>query len=464
MSEETRGKISRARKGQTPWNKGKKNIYSEDTLKKISESKKGVKLSVKHKESITQSLREYYKTNDGPNKGKRRSLEAKQKTSKTLRSVSTYRIETTEKEAKDFCTKVGVILVAVPRSDGMVSKQDWIEVRCTKVKRSGEVCQNIYKTKLNYLEFGAHKTCKSCSSSSSSQENAVADFVTSLGFEPLRNKKPAFMKHSELGRMELDLWIPEKKIAIEYHGLAHHSERPIYGEKDLFKVKSQHEIKYLLCKEKGIQLIQIFEDEWRDKRALCESMIKQRLGIVEHRLFARKCEIKDLSSEERREFFEENHISGDVLASKAFGLFFEGRLVSAVSLRKPWQRKYGNVIEIARFASAKDHLVVGGFSRLLKAVRSWSLAEGYERILTYADCRFGSGKVYLKNGFSHLGKTKPNYFYEREGIRENRFGHRKSLELRGDSEREQQNELDWFAVYDSGNEIYLLDLLTHSLK
>lgn len=34
-----------SRKGKTPWNKGKTGVYSEETLKKISESKKGKRMS-----------------------------------------------------------------------------------------------------------------------------------------------------------------------------------------------------------------------------------------------------------------------------------------------------------------------------------------------------------------------------------------------------------------------------------
>ena len=41
ISKETKKKISEAKKGKVPWNKGKTNIYSEETLKKISEKKKG---------------------------------------------------------------------------------------------------------------------------------------------------------------------------------------------------------------------------------------------------------------------------------------------------------------------------------------------------------------------------------------------------------------------------------------
>ena len=35
MKEETKEKLRKANKGQTPWNKGKKNVYSRETIKKM---------------------------------------------------------------------------------------------------------------------------------------------------------------------------------------------------------------------------------------------------------------------------------------------------------------------------------------------------------------------------------------------------------------------------------------------
>jgi hypothetical protein len=54
------------KKGTTPWNKGRKNIYSKETLKKMSEKKIGIKLEEEHKKkiglgNIKNSFKENYK-------------------------------------------------------------------------------------------------------------------------------------------------------------------------------------------------------------------------------------------------------------------------------------------------------------------------------------------------------------------------------------------------------------------
>lgn len=56
-SKETRKKLSEAHKGQIPWNKGKTGVYSETTIKKISKTLTGRKLSAEHKRKISESYK-----------------------------------------------------------------------------------------------------------------------------------------------------------------------------------------------------------------------------------------------------------------------------------------------------------------------------------------------------------------------------------------------------------------------
>jgi len=269
----------------------------------------------------------------------------------------------------------------------------------------------------------------------------------------LTNYRPDFMSGKEL-----DIYFETERFGIEMHGLAMHSERPLAYSKNLKKVKYQHALKYELCKQANTRLVQIFEDEWISKTPIIKSMIKNRLGLISNKVFARKTILREVSKIDALRFFEDNHVSGYAQASKILGLYYSGELVGAIALRKPWNKSYGNCIEIARFASKIDLQVVGGFQKLLKETIKWAKDNNFNSILTYADCRFGSGKVYKNSGFMHLGKTAPNYFYEKNGVRESRFKHRKRPFLKGLTEREQQNNLGWHAIYDAGSEIYLYNL------
>ena len=53
---------------------------------------------------------------------------------------------------------------------------------------------------------------------------------------------------------ELDIYLPEIGIAIEFNGLHWHSDK--------YKNKNYHLVKYERCLENEIELIQVWEDDW----------------------------------------------------------------------------------------------------------------------------------------------------------------------------------------------------------
>ena len=84
-SEETRRKLSEARKGKPSWNKGKTGIYSEETRRKLSEAKKGKKFSEEHKRKMSEAKKgkklseEHKRKMSEAKKGKKFSEEHKRK-------------------------------------------------------------------------------------------------------------------------------------------------------------------------------------------------------------------------------------------------------------------------------------------------------------------------------------------------------------------------------------------------
>lgn len=63
---------------------------------------------------------------------------------------------------------------------------------------------------------------------------------------------------------ELDIWLPDIRVAIEYNGTYWHSI-PSIIESDKFKK--------IQCESKGIKLISISEQDWNNDRKTCESKI-----------------------------------------------------------------------------------------------------------------------------------------------------------------------------------------------
>lgn len=215
--------------------------------------------------------------------------------------------------------------------------------------------------------------------------------------------------------LELDLYIPDKNLAIEFDGLWFHSEE--HG-----KDENYHLRKTELCESKGIKLIHIFENEWLEKKEIVKSIIKSALGIFDKKIYARKCVIKKILNKEYSQFLLKNHIQGYSIAPIRLGLFYQDELVSVISFGKS-RFKRGET-ELIRFCSLLNTQVIGGFSKLLN-----HFIENFEYsnpLISYVDRRYFNGKGYLLNGFEFISNTKPNYWYwKRGGTLESRLKYQK---------------------------------------
>lgn len=233
-----------------------------------------------------------------------------------------------------------------------------------------------------YLNIGTNKSYK---------ELEVYNFVNSLGV----NAK--FSDRTILNGKEIDILIESHKLGIEFDGLYFHSV--FAGGKD----KMYHLDKTLLSEEKGYQLLHIFEHEWDDeiKQAIWKSIIKSKLGLIDNKIYARKCTIKNIDSKLARKFFDKNHLSGFIGAENHVGLFYQDELVSALSYGK--SRFDQNETELYRFASVLDTTVVGALGKML------SVIPNKENLISFADRRIsGIDSVYSKF-FKNRKSTSPSW-------------------------------------------------------
>jgi hypothetical protein len=313
-------------------------------------------------------------------------------------------------------------------------QQQHLEFKCKK-------CNSISKKTLQAFERGS--LCQICYPCNRSQfEIEINKHIESLGI------KTVFSDRNIISPKELDIVIPDKNIAIEANGLYWHSQ----NERDNDYDKRRHINKTTDCLKNGYKLIHIFSDEWRDKKEICKSMISNRLGVTPRRVFARKCNIRELTKQEEKEFFKRSHISGFVPSRKCFALIYDDTIISAISLRAPRQKKYEGMLEIARFASLTDYSVVGGLSKLIKFSSTYTKDNGHTGLLTYADRRFGEGSGYLSAGFSLVGNTGIDYWYTDGQIRIDRFSIKTNKQK---TEKQQAYDNRLMKVHGCGSNIYL---------
>ena len=240
--------------------------------------------------------------------------------------------------------------------------------------------------------------CRYCERNYSKCEEDVFGFLSDTYKGEIVHK---IGSRSVIPPYEVDMYIPDRKLAVEYDGIFWHGES--HG-----KGRSYHLNKTEMCEERGIQLIHVFENEWLEKEDIVKSRLKDLLGIHDNTVYARKCEVREVDPRMSFSFLEENHIQGGCHSSVRLGLFSEGELVSLMTFSKPRFRKGGPEWELVRFCSKKGCHVPGGASRLLKA---FERKMNPKSILSYADRRWSVGKMYISLGFSLVSKSKPNYWY-----------------------------------------------------
>jgi len=204
---------------------------------------------------------------------------------------------------------------------------------------------------------------------------------------------------------ELDIFLPEYNFAIEYNGIYWHSSDTHNKEN-----KERHKKKLELCRQNGIDLMFIREDQYQNNKELIFSMLRNKIKKNYNKIFARNCQIKEINSNEARIFLENTHIQGYVNSSIRLGLYYNDELVSLITFGKPrFNKKYS--WELLRFSSKLNTNVVGGFSKLLKYFRKYYFGS----IISYADCGRSNGNLYTKNGFTLINQTDPGFYWTKSG-------------------------------------------------
>lgn len=262
--------------------------------------------------------------------------------------------------------------------------------------------------------------------------------------ETINNIELKINDRSIINPLELDILI-NNKLAVELNGIYWHS----YNQKESSKQKYKHYNKFELANENNIELLQFTDMEWKNKQNIVKSIISSKLNI-NNRIFARKCEITNLSSEQFNKFFDDNHMQGRLNTSIRIGLEHNGRIVCAMGFNKHTSYDY----YITRYANILNCNVIGGASKIFK---NFITRYKPSSILTFADRRYSKGLLYKKIGFSVVSVTKPNYCYIKNNKIYSRMSFQKhklnKLESFDPSLSESQNMFNngYRRIWDAGN-------------
>jgi len=253
-----------------------------------------------------------------------------------------------------------------------------------------------------------------------------------------------------LNGKEIDIYLPELKLAIEFNGTYYHS--------DLFKKdKSYHLKKTKECNSLGVKLIHIWDSDWIQKSDIIKSILKNQLSITPNSIYARKCVVKNISNKESTSFLKENHLQGNAICKYSLGLFYNDGLVSVMTFSKLRKNlKQNNIeghFELLRFCNKKYYNVIGGASKLFK---KFITLHSPIKVISYANRDWSDGGLYNKLNMNPLKPTTPGYHWFKSKIKYNRFNFRKDLLVKqGEDPKLTEYEImlnrGYYRVWNTGN-------------
>jgi hypothetical protein len=276
-----------------------------------------------------------------------------------------------------------------------------------KYKFKHKKCGCIFNA---WIKDGQIPKCPKCSppNNQSQYEIEIRKFLTEYTNNIITNSKSIIQPY------ELDIYLPDYNLAIEFNGIYWHGESQ--GKDQYYHIDKSKK-----CWEKKINLIHIFEDEWNNKSQILQSMILERINKSPWEINGRKCRIKKVSNIDRDKFLEKHHIQGKVQSScrqlHNYGLFYNDYLVSLLVLE---ELKINNVYkyEICRFCNYIGTSINYGFNILLDYIIN---DLNNNNIVVHTDLRFDTGRIYKDYGFKYVGRIEPTYYYIQTGNKPKRI-------------------------------------------
>lgn len=262
--------------------------------------------------------------------------------------------------------------------------------------------------------------CPTCAnealSYSSSYETELIEFIK-------QNTGTTIKPGHLMGRKEIDIYLPDFGLGIEVNGCYWHSH--------LLKSPDYHKIKSDFFATKGIKIFHIWEHQWVNpiKQNIVKSMLLNKLNLTPNKIFARKCTIHPVSSENYKSFCTTNHIQGHSPTQIKLGLYYDGVLVACMGFsklrinlgNKQTEGKY----ELVRYCTLLNTNIVGGASKLLK---HFEKTYNPQYLVSYSDNDYSSGNLYKSLNFGDGSFTNISYMYydNKTGVLKNRYAYRKS--------------------------------------
>lgn len=311
-------------------------------------------------------------------------------------------------------------------------------------------CKKHGKFKQNLHDHLRGCGCRFCGNLISKGNLKIAEHLENLGI-PIELEKS--FRDSQ-GRMDVDVYVPSKNLAIEFLGIYWHSSK--------FKESSRLLKRKTRLEALGVNFLAVYEDELNLRESQTLALIANRAGKSSETLHARKLKVAEVSLNAANKLLDAHHIQGGVRSGVCIGLLFGEELVSVAvfsyhtSVRKNIKRS--SHVELTRFAGSVR--VVGALGRLVSNFLKHR--PEVHTIATYSDNRLFTGKIYKAVGFVKQHTTSPDYTYFEKNKRNHKSAYQKSRLVQrfpdidaSKTEKEITESLKLFRIYDCGKTKWL---------
>lgn len=204
--------------------------------------------------------------------------------------------------------------------------------------------------------------------------------------EILNNYNIAYEREFRLDLKSYDFKVGD--ILIEIDPSASHNSTYPYRNGDPLQ-KTYHINKSILAEQHQYKCIHIFD--WDDLELVVKTIL-----LPKRKLYARKCEIRQVEPSDATEFLKNNHLQGSCLNQTVrLGLYYQDQLVQLMTFGKPRYNK-NYEYELLRLCSKSGYIIIGGAQKLFK---HFLRLYNPKSIISYCDRSKFLGSIYEQLNF-----------------------------------------------------------------
>lgn len=306
-----------------------------------------------------------------------------------------------------------------------------------------KICGEIFTTKtLGYLTDSTIKNrCRKCHPIEYNFQNTKQEREFE---EYLINNNINYKKHTRsiISPLEIDFYLTDFNIGVEFNGLYWHSE--------IIKENDYHIEKTLICEKRGIKLIHFYEDEWDNNSGACINTIQNIINKIEddNNFIIKKNVDKDII----KNFINTNTLQHFKNYSISYCFYNKDELKGVITCRKNNKNEY--VISNFAFKEKLNYKYIRIF--LDEIEKEYDIKDIY----VVLDKRYDNIE-FFRQSFKIKGVTSPDFYYVVKHRRENKNKYNKKNLIKKYNCPKNISEHDfclsqkWYRIYDCGRIILM---------